>query len=148
LVAYHKPQEVIKILLSKKVLHVTKTWTYGDISVMIPALLISVESFVIAIVFFFAYSPKKYFITRSPQRFMEAGIGASTRSYCGGFLGVKALFEALFMWDLITSSVQAFKFVPSVFGFENGSEHYAHQVSSSVSSSCSNGSFSRCDTDA
>jgi len=110
-------QEVIRILISKNVLSPSKTWTYGDLSVMIPALLISVESFVVSILFLFAYIPKDYFISRYPvtPTMVESGDVGRITLYSGGFLGYKAMFDSLFMWDLVSNTVQTFKFVPSLF---------------------------------
>jgi hypothetical protein len=83
---------------------------------MIPALLISVESFVIAIMFFFAYNPKEYFIRElsDTSTMVETCYGSPLKPYSGGFLGVIALLEALFIWDLIANTIRAFKLLPSL----------------------------------
>jgi hypothetical protein len=84
---------------------------------MIPALLISVEAFVISIIFFFAYNPRKYIIRNVTLSdvVVEPGYVVRLEPYYGGFLGIKALWEASFMWDLIVNTGRAFRLFPSLF---------------------------------
>jgi hypothetical protein len=91
---------------------------------MIPAFLVSVESFFIAIMFFFAYNPKEYFIHGRFVRttMVESGYLGLYKSYSGGFLGLKGLWEALIIWDMITNTLCAFRLLPSVFRRGNAGE--------------------------
>jgi hypothetical protein len=101
---------------------------------MIPAFLISVESFFISIMFFFAFSPKEYIIHNSiTESMMEPGIVVRTKPYSGGFLGWKAFLESLWMWDLVENTWHAFMFLPSMFkraGGEWGAEEVLRRSSS------------------
>jgi hypothetical protein len=84
---------------------------------MIPAFLVSVESFFIAIMFFFAFNPNEYFIHGRlvTTTTAESGYLGPYKSYSGGFLGLKGLWEAIFIWDMITNTLCAFRLLPTVF---------------------------------
>jgi hypothetical protein len=95
---------LISILTSAtfNVVKPTATVAYPDLKVGIPSLLLCIEMAIFAILHLFAFPYKPY--TKSGQSSMDPGASDSIDDIGpkqGGFLGVKALVDAMNPWDLV-----------------------------------------------
>lgn len=110
-------QQVIEIPLSKDIISETSSWTYGDITIMVPAFLIAVECLGISVVLCWAFNPRSYFLENLHSRMSSESPNISP-SYHGGFMGMKALIDAAWMWDPFKHCFLAFTLLPSVSSLE------------------------------
>ncbi|KAK3067940.1 hypothetical protein LTS18_000878, partial [Coniosporium uncinatum] len=88
---------------------------YPDIKVGIPSVLLCIEMAIFAIMHIFAFSSKPYHINKRASlstAFPEPGVASnSSLKYHGGFLGIKALFDAFNPWDIVKASARGFRWL-------------------------------------
>lgn len=83
---------VLNLLVSSNTIKPTKYLSYHDVTVAIPSLVLSCEMPFFAVLILFAYNTKPY-----AMRNME---------YVGGPLGLRAIFQALNMMDILSAFVR------------------------------------------
>jgi hypothetical protein len=76
--------------------------SYVDIKVGIPAVLLAIEMSIFAVMHIFAFSWKPYDIRHNPD---------PAAAYQGGPFGLKALFDAFNLWDIVKASARGFKWL-------------------------------------
>ncbi|QIX01117.1 hypothetical protein AMS68_006634 [Peltaster fructicola] len=83
-----------------------------DIYIGIPTVLIDFEMFFFAIMHIFAFSWRPYSL-RGQQKIAEPGSiwDVEPPKYQGGFLGIKAYFDAANPWDIIKASARGFRWL-------------------------------------
>lgn len=74
----------------------TDHYTYKDLSVGVPSLLLSIEMVFFALVFLYIFRSQPYYFKKGASA-VPLGHGG----YHGGFLGIKAIFQALNILDII-----------------------------------------------
>jgi hypothetical protein len=99
-----KSQFVFGILTSSGTFHANKYLTFNDLSHGIPSLILSCEVALLAPFFLIAYSCKRYMLG------MASSESAPTlANYEGGPLGIKAIFTAINIVDIVGPMVRGIK---------------------------------------
>lgn len=83
-------------------LKTTDKIAYPDIKVGIPAMLLSIEMAIFAVMHLFAFSWKPYDLYKNPK----AG-----GKYTGGFLGWYAFLDAFNLWDVVKAAARGFRWL-------------------------------------
>ncbi|KAE8441954.1 hypothetical protein EG329_004162 [Mollisiaceae sp. DMI_Dod_QoI] len=95
---------VFNFLKSSGRLHATKYLTFNDLANAMPSLILSCEMALIAPFFVFAYPVRPYIIRNS-----SAPEGTRSERYLGGPWGIRAMFSATNILDIVMGLVKAFK---------------------------------------
>ncbi|EXJ91030.1 hypothetical protein A1O1_04137 [Capronia coronata CBS 617.96] len=96
----------ISFLTSAGAIKATKHVQAPDIKVGIPALLLCIEMAIFAVFHIWAFSWKPYTLG-SKEYMAETIAGEGERAYKGGFLGIKAIFDAFNGWDMLKATGRA-----------------------------------------
>ncbi|KAL2433399.1 hypothetical protein ABEF95_004086 [Exophiala dermatitidis] len=96
----------ISFLTSTGAIKATNQIQTPDIKVGIPALLLCIEMAIFAVFHIWAFSWRPY--TLGSKEYMSETIaGEGERAYKGGFLGIKAIFDAFNGWDMLKATGRA-----------------------------------------
>ena len=98
-------QAIFNYLTSSGKIHANDHLSFLDFTVGLQSLIVCTEMVVISILFQFAYPIRPYLWKH--QAANPAGRGGSNTDYSGGFLGVKAIFGALNISDLLRKIIAA-----------------------------------------
>ena len=95
----------ISLLTGAGAIKATKRIQTPDIKVGIPALLLCIEMAFFSIFHIWSFSWKSYTLGSSQQMSeVVAGENVGKGSYQGGFLGLKAIFDAFNVWDMLKAT--------------------------------------------
>jgi len=103
---------LISFLTSSGAVKPSNTIQTPDLKVGIPAMLLCIEMAFFAILHLWAFSWKPY--TMDSPSFIDKpvpGEDAGSRSYKGGFLGLKAIWDAFNPWDMVKATGRAAKWL-------------------------------------
>jgi hypothetical protein len=90
--------------MSSGTLHANKYLTFNDLSNGIPSLILSCEVALLAPFFLIAYSCKRYTLGKASSE-----SAPTLGNYEGGPLGIKAMFAAINIVDIVVAMVQGIR---------------------------------------
>ncbi|KAL3426898.1 duf300 domain-containing protein [Phlyctema vagabunda] len=115
---------MISILTSStlNVISPTQYLAYPDLKVGVPALLLCIEMAIFAVLHLFAFPWKPYSENAAPTKYpLSPATNGPSSDHVGpkqgGFLGVKALVDAMNPWDMVTGFARAMRWL--FFGVKN-----------------------------